>query len=132
MHMPIYIYINIYYCIHTFTFIYNHTYLIQCRDIQSVLYVLQKYCFCEDCMNLFCAQLFLLGFLRTNLGEFWKFPLSKLASILPYASSLAIKRSWGRQPKAFDRWVSNAPNAPPLSTLFVHFSIRLIQHCCAL
>ena len=37
---------------------------------------------------------------------------------MSYASSLGIKISWGRQLKVFDRSVSNAPNAPPLSTLF--------------
>ena len=35
-----------------------------------------------------------------------------------YACSLAIKNSWGRKSKAFDRSVSNATNAPPCQ----HFS----------
>ena len=46
------------------------TITIQYRDKQSALYVFQKYRFCEDYTNLFWAQMFLLGFLETNLGEF--------------------------------------------------------------
>ena len=45
----------------------------------------------------------------------------------PCISSWAIKSSWGRQSKAFDRSVSNAPNAPPLSTLSFYFSIRVAK-----
>ena len=46
------------------------TITIQYRDKQSALYVFQKYRFCEDYTNLFWTQMFLLGFLETNLGEF--------------------------------------------------------------
>ena len=56
------------------------TITIQYRDKQSALYVFQKYRFCEDYTNLFWAQMFLLGFLKTNLGEFQTFPLPKLAT----------------------------------------------------
>ena len=44
--------------------------MIQYCDIQSALEVFQKYRFCEDDMNLFRTQMFLLGFLETNHGEF--------------------------------------------------------------
>ena len=46
------------------------TIMIQYRDIQSALYVFQKYRFCEDYTNLFWTQMFLLEFLETNLCEF--------------------------------------------------------------
>ena len=47
--------------------------------MQSALDIFQKYCFCEDCTNLFWTQMFLLEFLETNLGQFGTFPLPKLA-----------------------------------------------------
>ena len=43
---------------------------IQYRGIQSALDVFQKYSFYEDYTNLFWTQMFLLGSLETNLGEF--------------------------------------------------------------
>ena len=46
------------------------TIAIQYRDKQSALYVFQKYRFSEDYTNLFWTQMFLLGFLETNVGEF--------------------------------------------------------------
>ena len=46
------------------------TITIQYRDIQSGLYVFQKYRFCEDYTNLLWTQMFLLGFLETNLSKF--------------------------------------------------------------
>ena len=45
------------------------TITIQYRNKQSALYVFQKYRFCEDFTNLFWTQMFVLGFLETNLGE---------------------------------------------------------------
>ena len=44
--------------------------MIQYYDTQSALYVFQKFRFCEDYTNLFWTQIFILGFLETNLGEF--------------------------------------------------------------
>ena len=46
------------------------TITIQFCDKQRALYVFQNYRFCEDYMNLFWTQMFLLEFLETNLGEF--------------------------------------------------------------
>ena len=53
---------------------------IRFRDIQGALTVFQKYRFGEDYTNLFSAQMFLLEFLETNLGEFQTFLLPKLAT----------------------------------------------------
>ena len=46
------------------------TITIHYRDIQSALYVFQKYRFFKDYTNLFCTQIFFLGFLETKFGEF--------------------------------------------------------------
>ena len=46
------------------------TITIQYRDIESALYAFQKYRFCEEYTTLFWTQMFLLGFLETNLDEF--------------------------------------------------------------
>ena len=46
--------------------------------------------------------------------------------------SSAINNSCDRQSNAFDRSVIRTPNAPPLSTLFFHFSISAIKQCWAL
>ena len=52
--------------------------MIQYCDKQSALYVFQKYRFCEDYTNLLWAQMFLLGFLETNLGKFKHFRCQNL------------------------------------------------------
>ena len=54
--------------------------VIQCCSNQSELGVFQKYCSCEDCTNLFWAQIFLLEYLETSPYEFKKFLLLKLAN----------------------------------------------------
>ena len=43
---------------------------IQYRGMQNALDVFQKYRFCEDYTNLFRTEMFLLEFLKTNIGEF--------------------------------------------------------------
>ena len=41
----------------------------------------------------------------------------------------AINKECGRQPKAFDRSITNAPNAVPWSTLCFHISVSAIRQC---
>ena len=61
--------------------------------------------------------------------QFWiRFNTGRLN---PYALSLAIIRSCGRQSKAFERSVRRAPKTFLLSTAFFHFSNMAIRQCWA-
>ena len=59
-------------------------------------------------------------------------PTINKVQINKYASSLAIKKSPDKQSNALKRSVNNRPKAPPLSTLFFYFLVRVIKQCCAL
>ena len=54
---------------------------------------------------------------------------SNAVKLKPYAFSFAMSNSWSRQSKAFNKFVSKAPNILLLSTDLFHFSNIARRHC---